>query len=311
MTHADNTLPATEWTQEIRPCPVCGQTAYVVLGDRGGPAHHAGRGLAAVVVRCRRCHAVYPRPCLLPRGNPYAAHSSDEYFQVHDPSVKAEAGRCLARRAAQILGRTGRLLDLGCGRGELLMGASSEGWTVRGVEMTEPFACTARASGFDIEVARVENCRSLDEQWDAILLAAILEHLYEPRECLKRILGALSPGGVVFVDVPNECGLWTRVGNAYMRLRRRSWAVNLSPTFPPYHVVGFCPGSLRFLAADIGFEVVELRTHRWRNELPGRDSLLRGIEHLGASAVLSIGAWVGSGAGMTAWLRRPLNPNSA
>jgi SAM-dependent methyltransferase len=177
--------------------------------------------------------------------------------------------------------------------------------------MTEPFARAARASGFDIEVARVESCRSLDEQWDAVFLAAVLEHLYEPRECLKRIFGALSPGGVVFVDVPNECSLWTRLGNAYMRLRLRSWAVNLSPTFPPYHVVGFCPDSLRFLAGDIGFEVVELKTHRWRNELPRRGSLLGKIEHLGASAVLSMGAWAGSGAGMTAWLRRPLSPNAA
>ncbi len=179
------------------------------------------------------------------------------------------------------------------------------GWAVRGVEMTESYSQTARSAGFEIETAAVETCRSLDETWDVVLLAAVLEHLYEPRQCLARIRTALSPGGVVFVDVPNECSLWTRWGNAYMRVRGRSWVVNLSPTFPPYHVVGFCPMSLRRLATDLGYEVLEMRTHRWRNELPERRSLLGRIEGLGTEAALTLGAWIGSGAGITAWLRKP------
>jgi hypothetical protein len=71
----------------------------------------------------------------------------------------------------------------------------------------------------------------------------LLEHLYDPADCLRRV----HDGGLVFIDVPNECSLFTRLGNAYMRLRGRPWAVNLSPTFPPFHVVGFCPSSLRRL----------------------------------------------------------------
>jgi len=69
--------------------------------------------------------------------------------------------------------------------------------------------------------------------------------------------------------------------------------------------VGFCPRSLRHLAADLGYEVVELTTYRCANDLPARRSLLGRLEALATAAILTIGPWIGSGAGIAAWLRRP------
>lgn len=295
------------WREETRPCPVCGSSHFRRLGSRGGHAHRGGLGVPTSVVRCRTCHGVYPRPFLVPTGNPYAEHSTDDYFRLHERTDKIRSGEDLAARAGELVGRSGRLLELGCGGGGLLVGARRLGWTVRGVEMTEAFARSARLEGIDVELASVETCRSLDEQWDAVLLAAVLEHLYNPRACLARVFGALAPGGVVFIDVPNECSLWSRVGNLYMRVGRREWAVNLSPTFPPYHVVGFCPRSLRWLLGDLRYDVIDIQTHRWSNALPQSHSLLSRIERRAAEVTLSLGAWLGSGAGITAWARRPLD----
>ncbi len=300
----DAAMTPVGWHAKTRACPLCGSHSHRVLGNRGGASHRAGAGVATVVVRCRQCHGVYTRPTLLPDTNPYDAQSAD-YFRLHDTQRKVAAGQVLAARAAQLRGRVGRMLELGCGRGELLIGARQAGWTVRGVEMTAAFAEGARSQEVEVEAATVESCLSLDESWDAVLLAAVLEHLYDPRACLARIFDALSPGGVAFIDVPNECSLWTRVGNAYMRLRGRRWVVNLSPTFPPFHVVGFCPTSLRRLIAAIGFELVELTTHRWNNELAPGATAIRRLEHLAAGVVLSVGAWIGAGAGITVWVRKP------
>ena len=292
------------WRPETRPCPLCGTEAYAALGRRGGTAHRSGQGVETTIVRCGGCHAVYPRPFLLPERNPYEAHASDDYFAAHAPQDKAAAARWLVDTARQKLGRTGRLLELGCGRGETLAAAKAQGWAVRGVEMTAAFA--ARAEGVDIEVAAVEQAKSLDETWDVVLLAAILEHLYEPAECLARIRKALVPGGLLYIDVPNECGLWTRAANAYFRLRGRDWASNLSPTFPPYHVVGFCPASLARALRAHRYEIVHLKTHRWRNELPAGDGLIGKIERRAADLVLSLGARLGMGAGITCWARAPI-----
>jgi SAM-dependent methyltransferase len=291
------------WRAELRPCPCCGAEAHRDLGRRGGQAHREARGLETHVVRCRGCHAVYPRPFLLPEGNPYTEHSVDEYFSLHERGAAREKGRSLARTARGLLGRTGRLLELGCGRGDLLQGAADEGFDVRGVEMTESFVDPALADR--VEIAPLERARSLDEPYDVVVLGAVLEHLYEPRNALDRIAAALTPGGVVFVDVPNECGLWFRAGNTYQRLRGRDWSVNLSPTFPPFHVVGFCPRSLRALVTGCGLEVVSLQTPRWSNDLPALLGVGGKIERWGSGAALWLGSLVGMGAGIVCWARKP------
>ena len=90
-----------------------------------------------------------------------------------------------------------------------------------------------------------------------------------------------------------------------MRLCGRKWAVNLSPTFPPYHVVGFCPRSLARVSRLLGFETVEMETCRYRNDLPPAANVKEKLERLGAEAALTLGAWLGSGAGLEAWLRKP------
>ena len=122
-------------------------------------------------------------------------------------------------------------------------------------------------------------------------------------QCLRRVRGCLADDGIVFIDVPNECSLWTRVGNAYFHLRGRDSATNLSPTFPPFHVVGFCPSSLRRMLHSCGLSVESLRTERWSNALPPRRGLLANVERLGSSAILNRGTDLGDGGGITCWAR--------
>jgi SAM-dependent methyltransferase len=197
------------------------------------------------------------------------------------------------------------MLELGCGRGELLRGAANRGWRVQGIEMTEEFARIAREKhGIAVECVPVEKAETLRETHDVIVLAAILEHLYDPAETLRLVRRALRPGGVAFIDVPNECSLMTRVGNAYMRLQGKRWALNLSPTFPPFHVVGFCPVSLRHLLHRTGLRVLSLQKHRWNNALPMAKGIRAGLERRGLDAVLSLGKMVGMGAGITCWASR-------
>ena len=264
-----------KWRAELRPCPICGSSRVRRLGARGGRAHHAGKGVLTTIVRCRDCHGVYQRPTLIPESNPYEEHSPAEYFQLHEAQRKIGSGEALAVFAESRLGRPGTMLEIGCGRGELLRGAAKRGWTVRGIEMTPAFADFARGEyGIDVECAPVETAKSLAEPHDVILLAAILEHLYTPAETLRQVRRGLRPGGLIFLDVPNECSLMAALGNAYMRARGRDWAVNLSPSFSPYHVMGFCPASLRYILQATGFRPVALELHRWNNALPGRPGLL-------------------------------------
>ena len=291
------------WQPQDRPCPLCHGSSRRLIGRRGGIAHREGHGAVTSVVRCRDCGLYYTWPTLVPASNPYAEEETAEYFRIHDPDEKRKAGRRLAAAAESMLGRKGSILELGCGRGELLEGARDEGWTVCGVEMTPTFAAVAEARGVIVERAPAETAALLERQFDVIIFAAILEHLYRPFDVLRRARGALQNGGLIFIDVPNEAALVMTLGNLYMRIRGRDWCVNLSPTFSPFHVVGFTPGSLRRALLTTGFEVVRLTTPRWGNALPRPRSVAQFVEHRGLSAASWLGAKLGLGDGICCWAR--------
>jgi SAM-dependent methyltransferase len=297
--------PGERWHAEYRPCPICGATTARILGARGGRAHREGKGVETSVVRCAQCHGVYQRPTLLPLFNPYAESSPEEYFEHHSPEEKVRQGEGLASFAESVLGGPGRMLELGCGRGELLRGAANRGWNVRGVEMTESFAQIARKKHrIDVECVRLEEADLSGDSYDVVLLAAILEHLYEPAVALNRVGMILRRGGLVFIDVPNECSLTSRLGNSYQYLKGTDWAINLSPSFPPYHVVGFCPASLRELLGRTGFQPLQLQLHRWNSTLPSPKGLRETIERIGVEGALSLGKLLEMGMGLTCWAMR-------
>ncbi|MCT7976485.1 class I SAM-dependent methyltransferase [Laspinema olomoucense] len=139
------------WYAEDRPCPVCHSKKARILGSRGGQSHHRSLGVATNIVRCCDCDTVYQSPTLLPQSNPYAEYSEQEYFQAHYANRKILNGEALAAFAENILEKPGKMLELGCGRGELLKGAANRGWEVYGVEMTENFATVSKSYNIKIE----------------------------------------------------------------------------------------------------------------------------------------------------------------
>lgn len=302
-------MPQVGWRFEERDCPICGEsrTTSVRIGRRGGGAHRLGLGCETGIVRCRSCHGVYALPTPLPQSNPYLEHQAGDYFKGHDSKGKVIAGESLARSAEQILGVKGRLLEIGCGRGELLRGAANVGWDVRGIEMTETFARIAETQfAVPVENAPAETADALREHWDVVVLAAVLEHVYDPMALLARVHGGLRPGGIVFIDVPNECSLYSRIGNLYLRLTGKDWAVNLSPTFPPFHVVGFCPASLKWALVRTGLSPVRFELYKMESSLTPRSRGFRAtLEEGGLRASLALGHVLGMSAGITCWARRP------
>lgn len=282
-----------QWYPENRPCPICDATEYVEIGTRGGKSHRDRLGEETMVVKCTNCTGIYCYPTLIPQGNPY--DDEEGYFSMHsEEDVRTAATSTL--EYFEKLGKKGRILELGCGRGILSAVAKERGWDAKGVEMTVQFVEEAIRHGVEVEVATVEDCRSLDEKYDVILMPAILEHLYRPVDVLKRINNALNPGGMLFLDIPNEDSLTFQIGNLYSR----PWSINLSPTFSPYHVVGFSPASIRRALDISGFDIHELSTVKYANTLPG-GSIRRNLERFVMGVSLHVGQWIGRGDGLLVW----------
>lgn len=291
------------WRPQI--CPVCKVPATTFVGRRGGRSHRAALGVECEIWRCGTCSLVFPNPMPIPVEGIGQHYEIDpgHYFQHYNLEERAEPAAAMIRFAEELTGSTGRLLDIGAGRGELLRAARELGWTAVGIEPSASFAKhAAKYSGAEVKRQSLEKCNFPDASFDVVILSAVLEHLYEPDETIKEIARILRSGGAFFLDVPNEQGLYFRVGNFYQKLRGRDWTVNLAPTFEPFHVFGFNPRALRRMLGRHGFVVKDWRVFGGRSLLPRRAGLLAYLEQQASHLVTAISNWTGMGTYIATWV---------
>ena len=214
---------------------------------------------------------------------------ADEYFEHHQLNDKNVSAIRLLRQAEELAGGKGNLLDIGAGRGELLRAARNAGWEVEGIEPSSRFTKVAASySGAMIRSEPVERCGFPSGSFDCVVLGAVLEHLYNPDETIGEISRILRKGGVLFLDVPNENGLYFKIGNLYQKLRGRDWVVNTAPTFSPFHIFGFSPRSLRALLTKHGLEPLRWRVYPGRAMVPSRSGIAGRLESAAAHAVTAL-----------------------
>jgi SAM-dependent methyltransferase len=287
-------------------CAVCGSTERTHLGWRGGKAHHDHRGERVEIVRCRTCTHIYPHPMPYPAGTVGDLYDDpDEYFSAHDVEVKKRQGSDLMKIVEDKLGRKGTMLDVGCGRGELLWAARDANWNYTGVDPSSAHLEWGRVN-LDVQglLGTIETASLPAESFDVVIMGGVIEHLYDPFATLQEVRRVLKPGGLFYLDAPNEDALYTQIGNLYLRALRRDWVVNLAPTFPPYHVQGFNPNSLRRLLERAGFQVEDLHVWGQVSPLTGKMSLRKRLEYRGAQLINWIGNRRGNGIYMDGWARK-------
>ncbi|MDQ6651496.1 MAG: class I SAM-dependent methyltransferase [Acidobacteriota bacterium] len=291
------------WIPQV--CPICKVPPTKFVGRRGGAAHRAALGVECQIWRCGECGLVFPDPMPVPVEGIKQHYELDaeQYFQHHELEGKTLCGSAMLRRAEELTGRKGRMLDIGAGRGELLRAGSEAGWLTVGIEPSASFADQAEQySGVEIKREPLEECNFPDASFDVVILAAVLEHVDNPDQIIGEIARILRRGGALFLDVPNEQGLYFRVGNLYQRLSGRDWTVNLAPTFEPFHLFGFNATALRKLVTKHGFEVSDWRVYGGRSLLPRRSGLLGYLEQQASELITAFSDLGGLGTYIETWV---------
>ncbi|MGH9391356.1 MAG: class I SAM-dependent methyltransferase, partial [Vicinamibacteria bacterium] len=288
------------------PCPVCGVDAHRLLGLRGGAHHRYRLGIESRIVRCDRCGLLFPDPFPFPLDPQRLYGEPDDYFGTTDTGRKIEAYRGLMRQLAQRLGRTRfSVLDVGCGRGELLAAARLEGVEAVGLEPSEAMAARARESlGVDVQCRTIEELvTSTDTVFDAVTLCGVLEHVHDPDSLVASVRKLTRPDAVVYIDVPREPNLLTIVGNAWNAVKGDPAVYNLQPTWPPYHVFGFNPRAIEHLLSKHDFRIESLHVQA-DTHVPSRDDWKDRIRALVASQIHRLGNQTHLSANMYVWARR-------
>ncbi|HEX8422370.1 MAG TPA: class I SAM-dependent methyltransferase [Pyrinomonadaceae bacterium] len=296
------------WEFRDEACKVCAGRDFRVLGARGGEAHRSGAGEKTRIVKCRTCGLIFPNPMPYPSGADTRYTNVSGYFEdvmaVEDETQRRH-GDLLAREAERRLGRRGRFLDVGCGRGEVVRAAQELGWEAEGCDLSEAFVRYAReVNGVKAHAATLEQMRFPEASFDAVTLVEVIEHLYEPAETVRELSRIVRPGGLVYLSTPNEESVYQSLGNLYYKARGRDWVVNLCPTWNLYHVHGFSPRSLRYLLERNGFEFEELVVYPGTLAVPRRDGLWGQVEQAGARVVERLANALGRSPYMYAWARR-------
>ncbi len=99
----------------------------------------------------------------------------------------------------------GRVLDVGCGEGEVGRLLRAEGaLSVTGVELNERAAGRAQLVLDEVHVGAVEDVLpALSGSWDTICCYDVLEHLVDPAGVLEALRRLAAPEGRLHVSVPN------------------------------------------------------------------------------------------------------------
>jgi len=163
--------------------------------------------------------------------------------------------------------KPGSLLDVGAGIGQLLAHAKHDFTEVYGTEISDSAMAIAQNKyGVQLIKGQLEDIQ-FDRTFDNVSLFHILEHVPNPRSFLEKCASLLSPGGRIFIGVPNDLLSWElKSRTAFKRLRRRLPPhtgplglpkIQLDGSVDEIHLSQFTPASLNVALAKAGFRVIE------------------------------------------------------
>jgi 2-polyprenyl-3-methyl-5-hydroxy-6-metoxy-1,4-benzoquinol methylase len=143
----------------------------------------------------------------------------------------------------------GRLLDIGCGNGEFLSFMKNYGWDTIGIDFDTKAVEVAKAKKLNVKLGSLKEQNFTNDYFDAITVAHVLEHVYNPTELLAECYKLLKTNGKVIVATPNSQSL----GHKFFKENWRGLE-------PPRHIHVFSPKSLFSVIQNSGFKKFKLFT---------------------------------------------------
>lgn len=235
-------------------CPVCQGRQF-----RGAAEI---RGLPIQV--CERCGLTLQNPQPSDAelagiyGSSYFIGSNDPGLAKQFDLVKRGTARLQLDKIAAYLNRSGRsasglrLIEVGCGHGNLLLEARTRGYEVHGVEVSADAASVAnRKLGQDVvRVGRLAESGSFGLSYDVCILADVIEHVRDPREFLRSMRRIMNDRAIIYIGTPSLDSWSARVlGRHWMEFKRE-------------HLFYFNRRTIAQLLADLQFGDVQISSGR-------------------------------------------------
>lgn len=119
----------------------------------------------------------------------------------------------IMRRVAERNPSGYKILDVGCGNGNIAIPLAVMGFDVTGIDLSDASikACVQAAQEVGVKASFLAGgIEAATDQYDAIICSEVLEHQSDPKVLLTELKKKLRPGGVLLLSVPNGQSLEER-----------------------------------------------------------------------------------------------------
>lgn len=252
--------------QQSVSCPICGSVQFIPLKRE---AYFVGKPNGILLYRCSKCKTAFSP-------DPGVSYDSDYYVSYADftPGTPAYTARIdlFRHRAEYLAGRTGggKILDIGCARGDFLDQAAACGFATHGLELSADAAQVAVMRGHRVVNALAQELPFADKSFEAVHMNHVLEHVPAPLQSLRDIRRLLKPGGLVLIEVPNE------IGPSAIRLKLQFGRLGIPGTeqlrYAP-HIIYFTMESLTKAIEQAGLRVIRRQIRFYGEITPGLSTI--------------------------------------
>lgn len=204
------------------------------------------------IVKCNNCSSVYtnPRPDRIEIGKYYP----EDYYGTDNAPFNKLLGFVLglfrksrAREIASLITR-GRILDIGCGQGEMLSFLKKRQWQVVGTEISAEVSRYGENLNLEVIPKDLVKIKFPNNHFDVITSYNSLEHLPNPKEVLKECNRILKPGGWLIMVLPN-----------FESIQAKVFKNNWFHLDVPRHYYHFSPLTLKKMLQLSGFEIKKVK----------------------------------------------------
>jgi 2-polyprenyl-3-methyl-5-hydroxy-6-metoxy-1,4-benzoquinol methylase len=218
------------------------------------------------IVKCTNCGLVFVHP-INPTNVTFdyegKGQREDKYRRMrHEAEVTGKHDEEMIRREEKIRTlhfrnrrdkierymRTGRLLDIGCGRGFFLSNFLDSGFDYLGLEPRRRISKKAeeRVGEKRVFCGTLKEANFPDEHFHVVTMINLIEHLPSPRDVLQEVNRVLANNGLLLIETPD-------VGSILARILREKWHAFLESE----HQYFFSKETLTALLMKMGFRVEE------------------------------------------------------
>ncbi len=234
---------------EFKNCPSCSSRdikPYLKTKDYFFTKEHFS------IYQCNNCKLIFTNP--RPEVDRLSAYyQSEEYLSHHSDSLTPVSVLYKFIREINIrnkyktvvrYGNGNKILDIGCGTGELLAYFQKKGWSAIGVEPdAEARSFAEKKNG--IKVYYLDYLAETEEKFDVISMWHVLEHVPDLHERIETVKKLLTKDGFAVIALPN--------GASHDAFYYKEYWAGLDV---PRHLYHFSPYSFKKLMESHGFSLI-------------------------------------------------------